>query len=217
MESENKLPTPETLEKFDDAIFSDLEFSEISIDNSENLDETLSSRSNLHRRTKAERMKARNKKEVSGYKTIRIEKEAKMVPSKNKENPSQIQPKRTQKNDFSKTMKVNKRGLNPLKSQFNGNNTLKNRTFGKHTTIEQNKAKINKKLQNKNIRFNKSQVVKAEKNRKNHISFLVRNHTQKAKVISFAQIVAANKIRRYYREYIEDKIKRERIQFEQAK
>lgn len=69
-------------------------------------------------------------------------------------------------------------------------------------------------MQNNNIRFNKAQVLKAERNRKNHISFLARNHPLKIKIIALAQKIAVSKIGRLYKQCKDRKIERQKIEFE---
>jgi hypothetical protein len=87
----------------------------------------------------------------------------------------------------------------------------------KNQKKEVDKHKLNKKKYDKSIRFDKTRAARAEKNRKNHISYLVRNKVQKANIILFAQKVAVGKISHFYKKYIDEKRERERIRFEQAK
>jgi len=56
-----------------------------------------------------------------------------------------------------------------------------------------------KRVGDRNIRFDRSHAIKAEKNRKNHIAYLARSNPQKVKIIAFAQKIAANKIGQLYK------------------
>lgn len=60
-------------------------------------------------------------------------------------------------------------------------------------------------------------MAKAERNRKNHITHILRNDPKKYRVVEFAQRVAADRIQKAFRQYIEYKKERELIRFEQAK
>jgi len=82
--------------------------------------------------------------------------------------------------------------------------------------IELNQSMKNKRMQNKNIRFDKKQAAKAEKNRKNHIEHILRNDPKKIRVVKFAREIAAKKIQQHFRAYIDYKKEREKILFEQA-
>ena len=63
----------------------------------------------------------------------------------------------------------------------------------------------------------KNAADKADKLRKNHISHLWRRNPKKYRIIAFAQEVAAKKIQKHFKAYVEYKKERELIQFEQAK
>lgn len=51
----------------------------------------------------------------------------------------------------------------------------------------------------------------------NHISHILRNDPKRVRVVDFARTLAAKRIQRHYRNYIDFKKERERIRFEQAK
>jgi hypothetical protein len=65
--------------------------------------------------------------------------------------------------------------------------------------------------------LNKTHSYKAELHRKNHIVHVLRNDPRRFRIIPFAQNLAAKKIQRYFRNYKDYKLERERIRFEQAK
>lgn len=53
--------------------------------------------------------------------------------------------------------------------------------------------------------------MKAERQRKKHLSHILRNDPRRFRIIAFAQATAAVKIQRHYRGYKEYKIEREKI------
>jgi hypothetical protein len=119
------------------------------------------------------------------------------------------------KTDFTQAMYVDKKMGNSMKQVKKAKVPTKNIVNKNNMVIDMKNKK--KKNHNKNIRFNKARAAMAEKNRKNHISHLSRNKVNKAKIIEFACKVAAKKIQRSYRDYLEEKKERERIRFELAK
>ena len=68
----------------------------------------------------------------------------------------------------------------------------------------------------KRVRMNKSLAFKAEQQRKTHIVHLLKNDPRRFKIIPFIQLVAAKRIQRYYRNYREFKLEREKIHLEQV-
>lgn len=213
-------PVAQKLQKFDENIFSDLD-TEQSIQ--DELDHSLSSikpekLNTARRRTKAERVKTRGKEDkpqLEKRQGVTFDKTSYRNQFGAASSSSSIHSKSTTK-DFSKTMKVDKIKSND--DRLNG----KQRDFGKTGSFRQKndgvteKNKLNKKMQNKNIRYDKGKAARAEKNRKNHIAYLARNSANKVKIVDFARLVAAKKIQQAFRNFVEDRRERERIRFEQA-
>lgn len=213
-------PVSQKLDKFDEHIFSDLD-TEQSIQ--DELDQSLSSikpekLNTGRRRTKAERVKTRGKDDKP-----QLEKRQGAVLNKNSSrnqlgatpSSSSIHSKTTNK-DFSKTMKVDKIKSNDDKLNGKPRDLTKVGSFKQKNDGVVEKTKLNKKMQNKNIRYDKGKAARAEKNRKSHIAYLARNCVNKAKIVDFARMVAATKIQRAFRNFVEDRRERERIRFEQA-
>jgi hypothetical protein len=76
------------------------------------------------------------------------------------------------------------------------------------------RGKPNNKTRIKKIAINKTPGYKSEKQRKNHISHILRNDPRRFRIIAFSQILAATKIQHHYRAYKEYKIERVKIQFD---
>lgn len=62
-----------------------------------------------------------------------------------------------------------------------------------------------------------SKAQKADRHRKTHLSIILRNDPRRFRILNFVQNLAAKKIQKYFRTYIEYKKQREAILFEQAK
>ena len=223
MEEDLQVPQPQQLEKFDEIVFSQLENSQVISELNNTFDCNVSEKSNpSRRRTKAERMRQRSRGELIGYNTIKNGKQVRNRAKNNTISDSKSKNgvgKRTSigHQDFSKTMKVDKKNNKIFNASFKGKeSSSKNSHNHRITKGRENKSIVSKKFQNKNIRYNKNKVAKAEKNRKNHIAYLTRNKVKKNLIVAFAQRVAAKKIQKYYREYLEEKQQREKIRFEQA-
>lgn len=219
MERHTPVPEPQSLTKFDERIFSDLDdnkssnfSSELSIGNS-----TPDKNGSSKRRSKAERMKTKNKKQTE------IERENNFIHAKNNDRTGRNKNQQNlcdfdmskSANSFSKTLKISRQNGNKEAKAAKRKDSKGNSFKSQKNEVDKNK--LNKKKYDKSIRFDKTRAAKAEKNRKNHISYLVRNKMQKASIILFAQRVAVAKISNFYKKYIEEKQERERIRFEQAK
>ena len=213
-------PQPEPMESFDANVFSDFETTK---SQSEHDGSASEKSSNVRRRTKAERMKMREEKkkpttsrksEVNGqasfHSTLQKKVKEEKVNSQSEVSFSKTLKTKKQSNELKGVNGTSSKHEKPKLKQKSSNGT----SFFDNLTDDSKQRK--KKMQNKNIRYNKNRAAKAEKNRKNHIAFLARNKVNKAKIVKFAQKIAASKIQLCYRNYLEEKKERERINFEQA-
>lgn len=214
MESQTPVPHPISLDRFDEAIFSELDMSKSNNDNSDTHSNSTSDNVNTgRRRTKAERMSRRvdRKDQPTSKKTEKRNKEN----GKHDQVPTSLTQNGVTRKDFSKTLKVSK--VMSVEDKLLTTNGSKNGTMKKEKSAVVEQKQLNKKAHNKNIRYDKSKAARAEKHRKNHIEYLTRKLSNKYKICEFTRFVAVKKIQRIYRAIIEERKERERIRFEQAK
>jgi hypothetical protein len=220
---ERAIPTPEPLplDKFDDKSFSDFDMNQSIESQSDHMDESNTDLNNtLYRRTKAERMKKRQTKQKAYVPSSEVSSKISnlmddMNVSMNKNACTSKVAGKDLKTNFTQAMYVEKKMGNSMKQVKKAKVPTKNVSKNNNLVLDIKNKK--KKSHNKNIRFDKTRAARADKNRKNHIAHLSRNKVNKAKIIEFACKVAAKKIQRIYRDYLEEKKERERIRFEQAK
>jgi hypothetical protein len=222
MEDKTPIPEPLPLDKFDDLVFSDFDMDQSYNSQSDIMDGSMSDRSNQNvRRTKAERMKLRQNRQKEYAPSQEINMKINSIRdnlnmSMNKNALTNRVEGKDPKTDFSQSIILDKDMSKSMKKSKKDTVVPKKISRNNMSSVNDlNKSK--KKNHNKNIRYDKTRAAKAEKNRKNHISHFVRNKINKAKIVDFARKVAAKKVQRIYRDYLEEKKERERIRFEQAK
>lgn len=222
MEEKTPIPEPLPLDKFDDLVFSDFDMDQSYNSQSDIMDGSMSNRSNQNvRRTKAERIKLRQnrQKEYAPSQEINIKMNGvrdNLNMSMNKNALTNKVEGKEAKTDFSQSV-IQDKSMSKTMKKSKKETAAPNKSSRNNMSSVNDMNKSNKKSHNKNIRYNKNKAAKAEKNRKNHISHFVRNKLNKAKVVDFARKVAAKKVQRFYRDYLEEKRERERIRLEQAK